>query len=133
MSVMNVVFGWFDLLWLDLLWVVIVVLVFDMFVFDVFVLCDVVIVGVGFMGLLIVFYLVECGVNVCVIDGVQLGWGVFGCNGGQVIFGLKYDFDEFVCWFGDVVGEQFVGIVGGVVDIVFDLIVWYVIDCDVCC
>lgn len=57
------------------------------------VMVDIVIIGGGFIGVVMVVELVECGYKVVLVEIYCIGWGVSGCNGGQVIGSL----------FGDVV------------------------------
>lgn len=51
-------------------------------VFNGFWIVDVCVVGGGYMGLFVVFYLVVVGFDVVVFEVNCVGWGVFGCNGG---------------------------------------------------
>lgn len=106
--------------------------VVDDLMFDVVIDVDVCVIGVGFVGLLMVFDCCVCGLLVVVIDVQWFGWGVLGCNGGQVIIGFVKD---------EVIEQQF-GVDGvcvvwlllfdGVVLIV-ECIVCYGIDCDFMC
>lgn len=90
---------------------------------------DVCVIGVGFMGLFVVFNFVECGYLVIVFEVLWVGWVVSGCNGGQLIGGFVCDIDMFV---------QFMleGDVKCIWDMGFEMllfvklcIVWYDIDC----
>jgi glycine/D-amino acid oxidase-like deaminating enzyme len=91
---------------------------------------EVAIVGAGYTGLSTALHLSELGIDVCVIDANEPGWGASGRNGGQVIPGLKYDPDELVRRFGPRDGETIVSMAGGAADTVFDLIRRHRIACD---
>jgi glycine/D-amino acid oxidase-like deaminating enzyme len=54
---------------------------------------QVAVIGAGYTGLSAALYLGEAGRDVVVLDGMDLGDGASGRNGGQVIPGLKYDPD----------------------------------------
>lgn len=90
---------------------------------------DVVVIGAGFTGLSTALHLAERGVNVCVLEAEEPGWGASGRNGGQVIPGLKYDPDELESRFGSMAGPV-LQLASGAADVVFDLIDKYQIDCD---
>jgi len=90
---------------------------------------DVLVVGAGFTGLSAALHLAEQGVDVCLIDAAQPGWGASGRNGGQVIPGLKYDPDELIARFGPERGERLIDFAGSAADRVFDLIARHNIDC----
>jgi glycine/D-amino acid oxidase-like deaminating enzyme len=91
---------------------------------------DVAIVGAGYTGLSTALHLSELGIDVCVIDANEPGWGASGRNGGQVIPGLKYDPAELVRRFGPRDGETIVDMAGGAADTVFGLIGRHGIACD---
>ncbi|SCZ48653.1 FAD dependent oxidoreductase [Pseudomonas oryzihabitans] len=52
---------------------------------------DVLVIGGGYTGLSTALHLAEAGVDVCLLEAHQLGWGASGRNGGQVNPTLKYD------------------------------------------
>lgn len=91
---------------------------------------DVVIVGAGYTGLVTALYLAEAGVDVCVLDAGEPGWGASGRNGGQVIPGLKYDPEQLLARFGDERGQALIDAAGGAADEVFNLIERHAIQCD---
>lgn len=91
---------------------------------------DVVIVGAGYTGLVTALHLAEQGVNVCVLDAGEPGWGASGRNGGQVIPGLKFDPDQLVAKYGSDQAEAMLSAAGGAADDVFRLISQYQISCD---
>lgn len=53
--------------------------------------CDVCIVGGGLAGLSAAIELRRAGVDVVLLEGMQVGWGASGRNGGQVLSGLACD------------------------------------------
>lgn len=91
---------------------------------------SVVIVGGGFAGLSAALHLAEMGVDVCVLEANEPGWGASGRNGGQVNPGLKFNPDELVDRFGADLGQRMVGMAWGAPDFTFDLIGRLGIDCD---
>jgi len=97
---------------------------------DTSVKADVLIVGAGYTGLSSALHLAAHGLNVCVIDANEPGWGASGRNGGQVIPGLKYDPDELIRRYGSRDGDALAQIAGSAADTVFDLIERHQIQCD---
>lgn len=67
--------------------------------------------------------------EVVVIDGMNIGDGASGRNGGQVIPGLKLNPDELEQRFGQQKGAALAQLVGGAADYVFELIERLGIDC----
>lgn len=57
---------------------------------------DVVVVGVGFVGLLMVLELRVCGVNVIVLEQQFVGFGVSGCNVGYLFGSMGIECEVFV-------------------------------------
>lgn len=91
---------------------------------------SVAIVGAGFAGLSAALHLAEMGVDVCVLEANEPGWGASGRNGGQVNPGLKFNPDELVGRFGAGLGERMIGMAWGAPDFTFGLIRRLGIDCD---
>jgi len=91
---------------------------------------DVLIIGAGYTGLSTALHLAERGVDVCVLEAHEPGWGASGRNGGQVIPGLKYDPDQLCVMFGATKAEALINTIANAADTVFDLIARYRIDCD---
>ncbi|OBZ94164.1 oxidoreductase [Pararhizobium polonicum] len=91
---------------------------------------SVAIVGAGFAGLSAALHLAEMGVDVCVLEANEPGWGASGRNGGQVNPGLKFNPDELLARFGDDLGRRMIGMAWGAPDFTFDLIRRLEIDCD---
>ncbi|KQW56529.1 NAD(P)/FAD-dependent oxidoreductase [Variovorax sp. Root411] len=90
---------------------------------------DVLIVGGGFTGLSAALHLAEAGVQVCVLEAHEPGWGASGRNGGQVNPTLKYDPDELVRLYGCAHAEPLIDAVSHSADLVFELIARHGIDC----
>ncbi|ROO31539.1 MULTISPECIES: NAD(P)/FAD-dependent oxidoreductase [unclassified Pseudomonas] len=91
---------------------------------------DIAIVGAGYTGLVTALRLAEAGVDVCVLDAGEPGWGASGRNGGQVIPGLKFDPDQLHAKFGAARAEAMLDVAGCAADEVFSLVRRYAIDCD---
>lgn len=90
---------------------------------------DVLIVGGGFTGLSAALHLAEAGVQACVLEAHEPGWGASGRNGGQVNPSLKHDPDELVQLYGQARAEPLIDAVSRSADLVFDLIARHRIDC----
>jgi glycine/D-amino acid oxidase-like deaminating enzyme len=91
---------------------------------------SVAIVGAGFAGLSAALHLAEAGVDVCVLEANEPGWGASGRNGGQVNPGLKFNPDELLARFGNDLGGRMIATAWGGPDFTFDLIRRLGIDCD---
>ena len=90
---------------------------------------DVAIVGAGYTGLSTALHLAERGVNVCVLEANEPGWGASGRNGGQVNPTLKYDPEQLVRMYGPERAEPLISTVSNSADLVFNLIERHGIDC----
>jgi glycine/D-amino acid oxidase-like deaminating enzyme len=90
---------------------------------------DVLIVGGGFTGLSAALHLAEAGVQACVLEAHEPGWGASGRNGGQVNPSLKHDPDELVRIHGPERAARLIDAVSASADLVFDLIARHDIDC----
>ena len=90
---------------------------------------SVAIIGAGFAGLSAALHLAEMGVDVCVLEAHEPGFGASGRNGGQVNPGLKFDPDDIVARFGSDLGGRMVATSWGAPDFTFDLIRRLGIDC----
>jgi len=90
---------------------------------------DVLIVGGGFTGLSTALHLAEAGVQVCVLEAHEPGWGASGRNGGQVNPTLKHDPDELLRLYGAGRAAPLIDAVSRSADVVFDLIARHGIDC----
>lgn len=62
---------------------------------------DICVVGAGFSGLSTALHLAESGFDVAVVEGVKIGWGASGRNGGQLVNGLNASLDRIQRRFGD--------------------------------
>lgn len=90
---------------------------------------DVLIVGGGFTGLSAALHLAEAGVQACVLEAHEPGWGASGRNGGQVNPSLKQDPDELLRIHGAERGARLIDAVSRSADLVFELIERHRIDC----
>ncbi|WP_242197414.1 MULTISPECIES: FAD-binding oxidoreductase [unclassified Pseudomonas] len=90
---------------------------------------DVAIVGAGYTGLSTALHLAERGVNVCVLEANEPGWGASGRNGGQVNPTLKYDPEQLMQMYGPERAEPLISTVSNSADLVFKLIERHRIDC----
>ncbi len=90
---------------------------------------DVLIVGGGFTGLSAALHLAEAGVQACVLEAHEPGWGASGRNGGQVNPSLKHDPDELLRIHGAERGARLIDAVSRSADLVFELIERHRIDC----
>ncbi|MEJ1128361.1 FAD-binding oxidoreductase [Variovorax sp. CCNWLW225] len=90
---------------------------------------DVLIVGGGFTGLSTALHLAEAGVQVCLLEAHEPGWGASGRNGGQVNPTLKHDPEDLVRLYGPERAEPLIDAVSRSADVVFDLIARHGIDC----
>ena len=88
------------------------------------------VIGAGYTGLSAALHLGEAGRDVVVLDGMEVGDGASGRNGGQVIPGLKYDPGTLEDMFGGDLGAKLVATVGAGPDLVFELIRRHGIACD---
>ncbi|WP_428428716.1 NAD(P)/FAD-dependent oxidoreductase [Pararhizobium sp.] len=91
---------------------------------------SVAIIGAGFAGLSAALHLAEMGVDVCVLEANEPGWGASGRNGGQVNPGLKFNPDEVLGRFGRDLGQRMIDMAWSAPDFTFDLISRLGIDCD---
>jgi glycine/D-amino acid oxidase-like deaminating enzyme len=91
---------------------------------------QVAVIGAGYTGLSAALHLGEAGRDVVVLDGMDVGDGASGRNGGQVIPGLKYDPETLEDMFGGDLGAKLVATVGAGPDRVFELIRRHGIACD---
>ncbi|MCS6759675.1 MAG: FAD-dependent oxidoreductase, partial [Candidatus Devosia euplotis] len=70
---------------------------------------DICVVGAGYSGLSAALHLAEQGFKVVVVEGVSVGWGASGRNGGQVVNGLNAS----LATIGKRYGEQTAQFAGG--------------------
>lgn len=90
---------------------------------------DVLIVGGGFTGLSTALHLAEAGVQACVLEAHEPGWGASGRNGGQVNPTLKHDPEDLIRIYGAERAAPLIDAVSRSADVVFDLIARHGIDC----
>ena len=61
---------------------------------------DVCVVGGGFTGVTAALELAERGYSVVLLEGMRIGWGATGRNGGQASTGFNADVDKLRRWVG---------------------------------
>jgi glycine/D-amino acid oxidase-like deaminating enzyme len=91
---------------------------------------DVAVVGAGFAGLSTALHLAERGIDVVVLEAEEPGFGASGRNGGQVIGGLKHDFEELSRLFDPERADRMVAFADTAADFTFGLIERHEIQCD---
>ena len=91
---------------------------------------DVCVVGGGFSGISAALELVERGFSVIVLEGVRVGFGASGRNGGQIVNGYSRDLDVISERYGADAGRQIgaMALEGG--NIIRERVAKYHIDCD---
>jgi len=91
---------------------------------------DVCVIGAGYSGLSCALSLAEAGHKVTVVEGMRVGWGASGRNGGQIVNGLNASLSKI----GRVYGREVQAFVGGLLTegagIIRDRVARYGIDCD---
>ena len=91
---------------------------------------DIAVVGGGFAGLSAALHLAERGVDVCLLEAQEPGFGASGRNGGQVIAGIKHELDELTRLIGRDAAEKLIAFTDQAADRAFALIERLGIDCD---
>ena len=86
--------------------------------------------GAGFTGLSAALHLAEAGRTVTVLDGVRVGWGASGRNGGQIVNGLNAGLDTVERRYGADTAS-FVGtLLQEGAGVIRDVVARHAIDCD---
>lgn len=91
--------------------------------------CEVAVVGAGFTGLSAALHLAGSGVDVCVLEAGEPGWGASGRNGGQVNPGFKALPAAITARHGEERAAGVLEVAGGAPDQVFEVIDRLAIDC----
>ncbi|RWJ58758.1 MAG: FAD-binding oxidoreductase [Mesorhizobium sp.] len=91
---------------------------------------DVAIIGGGYTGLSAALHLAEAGVDVSVLEAVEIGFGASGRNVGLVNAGLWMKPEDVKSTFGEPFGERVLELLGNGPAEVWALIDKYTIDCD---
>jgi gamma-glutamylputrescine oxidase len=91
---------------------------------------DVCIIGAGFTGISAAIELAERGFSVIVLEGVRVGFGASGRNGGQIVNGYSRDLDVISARYGVDAGRQIgaMALEGG--NIIRERVAKYNIQCD---
>jgi len=91
---------------------------------------DVCIIGAGFTGISAALELAERGFSVIVLEGVRVGFGASGRNGGQIVNGYSRDLDVISARYGEDSGRQIgaMALEGG--NIIRERVAKYNIACD---
>ena len=90
---------------------------------------DLLIVGAGYTGLSTALHAVDHVKDIVIIDQAQPGWGCSGRNGGQIHVQWKPDLATLKQLYPGSQFETFIETMGAAVQLVFDLVKKYQIDC----
>ena len=90
---------------------------------------DLLIVGAGYTGLSTALHAVDHVKDIVIIDQAQPGWGCSGRNGGQIHVQWKPDLAALKQLYPGSQFETFIATMGAAVQLVFDLVEKYQIDC----
>ena len=90
---------------------------------------DLLIVGAGYTGLSTALHAVDHAKDIVIIDQAQPGWGCSGRNGGQIHVQWKPDLAALKQLYPGSQFETFIATMGAAVQLVFDLVEKYQIDC----
>lgn len=91
---------------------------------------DVVVVGGGFTGLSAALHLAAAGIDVALLEAVEIGFGASGRNAGLVNAGMWLAPDDIVTALGTEQGERLIDFLGAAPARVFELIDTFGIDCE---
>ena len=92
--------------------------------------CDVVVIGAGYTGLSAALHLVRGGVNVCVLEAHEIGFGASGRNSGLVNAGMWMMPDVLVATLGATYGKRLINLLGEAPRDVFALVAQYRMECE---
>lgn len=91
---------------------------------------DVCVIGGGFTGVNAALELAQRGVNVVLLEGVKIGFGASGRNGGQIVNGYSRDLDVIARRYGKAAGRAIGAMAREGGDIIRDRVAQYGIQCD---
>ncbi|TBW35345.1 FAD-binding oxidoreductase [Siculibacillus lacustris] len=91
---------------------------------------DVVVVGGGYTGLSTALHLAEAGVDVVLLEAVEIGFGGSGRNVGLVNAGMWVQPEDLLATLGPIYGERLLDLLGNAPQYVFDLVARLGIDCE---
>ncbi len=98
---------------------------------DAVVRADVAVIGAGYTGLSTALHLAQRGIDVCVIEAEEIGFGGSGRNLGHCTPTFLYrEIDEVQRMLGPKWGERFIRMQADAANLVFELIRRYDIDCE---
>ena len=90
---------------------------------------DVAVIGAGYTGLSTALHLAERGTAVTVLEAVEPGWGASGRNGGQLVPIVKPLPSKLISTYGSELGKSIVALPCDAIDLLFDIVSRYQIDC----
>ncbi|MGE4482605.1 NAD(P)/FAD-dependent oxidoreductase [Acidocella sp.] len=91
---------------------------------------DVCVIGGGFTGVNAALELVQRGVQVILLEGVRIGYGASGRNGGQIVNGYSRNLDVIATRYGDTAGRAIGAMACEGGDIIRARVAQYGIQCD---
>ncbi|MBK1697407.1 NAD(P)/FAD-dependent oxidoreductase [Rhodovibrio salinarum] len=91
---------------------------------------DVCVVGGGFTGVTAALELAERGYKVVLLEGMRIGWGATGRNGGQASTGFNADIAKLRRWVGDAGARQLFDLAEESKRMIVERVARHAIDCD---
>ncbi|MBU3030472.1 FAD-binding oxidoreductase [Paracoccus sp. XHP0099] len=91
---------------------------------------DICVVGAGYSGLSTALHLAEKGYKVAIVEGVRVGWGASGRNGGQIVNGLNASLETIGRRYGADTARFVAGLVQEGGEIIRERVRTYDIRCD---
>ncbi len=91
---------------------------------------DVCVIGAGFAGMSTALHLAERGLRVVMLEGVKIGYGASGRNGGQIVNGYSRDYDTILSRYGKDTATALLNMSFEGGDIIRSRVAKYDIKCD---
>lgn len=91
---------------------------------------EVCVIGGGFTGVNAALELAQRGVQAVLLEGVKIGFGASGRNGGQIVNGFSRDLDVITARYGEAAGHKIAGMAREGGDIIRARVAQYGIACD---